>query len=105
MPGGSLQLIQENVRPGAGQTLSSMQPALQYMAGELRVERGDALPLLATHNTVRMRFDIEEAEYLNLAIPDATFPVQHFSMLADTARNEVCETFPYVVHPVQAHAK
>ena len=43
-----------------------MQPALQYMAGELRVERGDVLPLLATHNTVRMRFDIEEAEYPEL---------------------------------------
>ena len=66
-----------------------MQPALQYMAGELRVEQGDVLPLLATHNTVRMRFDMEEAEYLNLSSPDATFPMQHFSMLADTARNVV----------------
>lgn len=66
-----------------------MQPALQYMAGELRVEGGDVLPLLATHNTVRMRFDIEEAEYLNFCSSDATFPTQHFSMLADTARNEV----------------
>ena len=66
-----------------------MQPALQYMAGELKVESGTVLPLLATHNTVRMRFDIEEAEYLNLSSSDATFPMQHFSMLADTARNEV----------------
>ncbi len=66
-----------------------MQPALQYMAGELRVERGEVLPLLATHNTVRMRFDVEEAEYLNFSSSDATFPTQHFSMLADTARNEV----------------
>ena len=66
-----------------------MQPALQYLAGEMKVESGAVLPLLATHNTVRMRFDIEEAEYLNLGSSDATFPVQHFSMLADTARNEV----------------
>jgi len=66
-----------------------MQPALQYMAGELKVESGTVLPLLATHNTVRMRFDIEEADYLNLSSSDATFPMQHFSMLADTARNEV----------------
>lgn len=66
-----------------------MQPALQYMAGELRVEHGDMLPLLATHNTVRMRFDLEEAEYLNFCSADATFPAQHFSMLADKARNEV----------------
>ena len=66
-----------------------MQAALQYMAGEMKVERGDVLPLLATQNTVRMRFDIEEAEYLHLAKTDAAFPLQHFSMLADTARNEV----------------
>ena len=66
-----------------------MQPALQYMAGELRVDCGDVLPLLATHNTVRMRFDIEEAEYLNFCSSDATFPMQNFSMLADTARNKV----------------
>ena len=66
-----------------------MQAALQYMAGEMKVERGDVLPLLATHNTVRMRFDMEEAEYLHLAKTDAAFPLQHFSMLADTSRNEV----------------
>ena len=66
-----------------------MQAALQYMAGEMKVERGNVLPLLATHNTVRMRFDVEEAEYLHLAKTDAAFPLQHFSMLADTARNEV----------------
>ena len=66
-----------------------MQAALQYMAGEMKVERGDVLPLLATHNTVRMRFDMEEAEYLHLTKTDAAFPLQHFSMLADTARNEV----------------
>ena len=75
-----------------------MQPALQYLAGELRVERGDVLPLLATHNTVRMRFDIEEAEYLHLAKTDAAFPVQHFSMLADTARNEVIMTSARIIH-------
>jgi protein arginine N-methyltransferase 7 len=47
------------------------------------------LPLLAVHNTVRLRFDIEEAEYLHLAKTDASFPMAHFAMLADTARNEV----------------
>jgi hypothetical protein len=99
MPSGRLQSIKPIVRPGAGQTPSSMQPALQYMAGELRVDRGDVLPLLATHNTVRMRFDLEEAEYLNLATPDATFPVQQFSMLADTARNEVSPEFSICCPP------
>ncbi len=70
-----------------------MQPAVQYLAGELRVDAGEVLPVLATHNTVRLRFDIEEAEYLHLAKPDAAFPVNHFSMLADTRRNQarICE--------------
>ena len=78
------------------------------MAGEMKVECGDVLPLLATHNTVRMRFDIEEAEYLHLAKTDAAFPLQHFSMLADTARNEVrvwhscrvnhCKEYPQSCH-------
>ena len=94
---------------GAGCRPATMQAALQYMAGELKVERGDVLPLLATHNTVRMRFDMEEAEYLHLAKTDAAFPLQHFSMLADTARNEVrvghscravqCKAYPPFMHP------
>ena len=67
---------------------AGMQPAVQYLAGELRVEAGQVLPVLATHNTVRLRFDIEEAEYLHLAKPDAAFPANHFSMLADTHRNQ-----------------
>lgn len=66
-----------------------MGPAVQYLAGELVVEQGTVLPLLASHNTVRMRFDIEEAEYLHLAKPDAAFPALHFSMLADRTRNQV----------------
>ena len=65
-----------------------MQPAVQYLAGELRVDAGEVLPVLATHNTVRLRFDIEEAEYLHLAKPDAAFPANHFSMLADSRRNQ-----------------
>lgn len=66
-----------------------MGPAVQYLAGELSVEQGTVLPLMASHNTVRMRFDIEEAEYLHLAKPDAAFPSLHFSMLADRMRNQV----------------
>ncbi len=65
-----------------------MQPAVQYLAGELRVDAGEVLPVLATHNTVRLRFDIEEAEYLHLAKPDAAFPANQFSMLADSRRNQ-----------------
>ena len=52
------------------------------------------LPLLATHNTVRMRFDVEAAEYLNLARTDASFPPVQFAMLADDARNQVLHSTP-----------
>ena len=38
---------------------------------------------------VRMRFDVEQGEYVRLAKPDAAFPMRHFSMLADAARNQV----------------
>lgn len=79
--------------------MPSLGPAVQYLAGELSVEHGMVLPLLASHNTVRMRFDIEEAEYLHLAKPDAAFPALHFAMLADHARNEVCETPPSPLGP------
>ena len=74
--------------------MTSLGPALQYLAGEMLVEQGSVMPLLASHNTVRMRFDIEQAEYLHLAKPDATFPAMHFSMLADQSRNHV--SLPYV---------
>eukprot|EP00887_Chlorella_sp_A99_P001822 scaffold19.g1822.t1 len=66
--------------------LRGLQPAVQYLAGELPVDEGQVLPLLATHNTVRMRFDIEEADYLHLIKPDAAFPHRHYSMLADEGR-------------------
>ena len=62
---------------------------VQYLAGEMSVEQGIVMPLLASHNTVRMRFDVENTEYLYLAKPDATFPALHFSMLADHKRNKV----------------
>eukprot|EP00884_Botryococcus_braunii_P006992 jgi/Botrbrau1/16294/Bobra.0066s0063.1 len=65
----------------------------QAPAGELRVDATTVLPLLASHNTVRMRFDVEQAEYLHLAKADASFPTSHFSMLADTRRNKVDPVF------------
>ena len=74
--------------------MHSMGPAVQYLAGELSVEQGMVLPLLASHNTVRMRFDIEQAEYLHLAKPDAAFPPLHFAMLADDGRNQVNSPSP-----------
>ena len=54
--------------------------------------RSCALPApsqVASHNTVRMRFDIESADYLHLHKPDASFPHRHYSMLADVGRCEV----------------
>ena len=38
------------------------------------------LPLLASHNTVRLRFDLEAADYLHLYKPDASFPHCQVSM-------------------------
>ncbi|CAD7703466.1 unnamed protein product, partial [Ostreobium quekettii] len=67
---------------------SGRSPAVQYMAGELRVEAGDVLPLTCSHNTVRMRFDIEEAEYSHLMKNDLSFPQANFSILADSERAE-----------------
>lgn len=63
-----------------------LQPALQYLAGELQVEGGSILPVMATHNTVGMRFDIESADYIHLYKPDASFPCHHFNMIADQTR-------------------
>ena len=61
-----------------------LQPALQYLAGELRVEANTIMPVIASHNTVGMRFDIETADYLHLMKRDPSFPHRHFNMLKDT---------------------
>ncbi len=66
---------------------------MQYLAGELPVAAGEVLPLRCAHNTVRLRFDLEAAEFTHLAKPDAAFPAVHFSMLADTRRNEARGTW------------
>ena len=76
--------------------MQSLGPAVQYLAGELSVEAGTVLPLEASHNTVRMLFHVEEGDYLHLAKPDASFPPQHFSMLADTRRNKVQARLPQI---------
>ena len=47
------------------------------------------IPLQASHNTVGMRFDIKEADYLHLAKTDASFPLQHFSGIKDTVKMQV----------------
>ncbi len=75
-----------STRPGSG--VSSLQPALQYLPGELAVEAGTVLALRCSHNTVRMRFDLEREEYVHLYKTDASFPRQQFSMLADGSRAE-----------------
>ena len=69
--------------------LRCLQPAVQYIAGELSVDAGLVLPLVASHNTVRMRFDVESSDFLHLAKPEAAFPQAHFSMLADEQRCQV----------------
>jgi protein arginine N-methyltransferase 7 len=61
-------------------------PALQYLPGELAARAGEARPLLARHNTVRLRFDVAAAEYLRLAKADAAFPPAALEQLSDGAR-------------------
>lgn len=66
-----------------------MGPAAQYLAGELSVDTGLVIPLQASHNTVGMRFDVSEADYLHLAKRDASFPLNHLHHLADVHRHQV----------------
>lgn len=63
---------------------------------------GAVLPLLASHNTVRMRFDVETADYLHLMKPEAAFPHNHFAMLADGAKYEVGALVVPFVFPLSA---
>jgi protein arginine N-methyltransferase 7 len=75
-----------STRPGSA--VKTLQPALQYLPGELAVEAGTILGLRCSHNTVCMRFDLERESYVHLYKEDASFPKYHFSMLADVARAE-----------------
>lgn len=52
----------------------TLQPAVQYLPGELCVEAGRAAPLRCSHNTVRLLFAVDEAEYTHLYKSDAAFP-------------------------------
>ena len=65
---------------------TSLHPAVQYMPGEMGVRRDDVIPLTCAHNTVRAQFSVEDAEYLHLGKPDASFPQYHFAVLRDDAR-------------------
>ena len=87
--GGIVAFVMLQQTPIGAAGLKALGPAVQYLAGQLSVEAGMLLPVLAMHNTVRMHFDIKEAEYLHLTKTDAAFPAEQFSMLADAARNEV----------------
>ena len=75
-------------RAHGGSGLHTLRPALQYLAGEIVVDDGMVLPLMCEHNTVRLRFDVEAAEYINLAISNANFPPVQFTMLTDTLKHE-----------------
>lgn len=65
---------------------TSIQPGIQYLAGELRVTNEMIMPILATHNTVRMQFDIKSADYINLYKRDAAFPHTQYEMVRDDSR-------------------
>ncbi|KAL4451864.1 hypothetical protein ABPG75_007526 [Micractinium tetrahymenae] len=82
--------------------LRSLQPALQYIAGELPVDVGQVLPMVASHNTVRMQFDVESVDYLHLHKHDASFPQHHFAMLADEGR---CQAYERAIKRAVERAK
>lgn len=60
-------------------------PLSWHLTG-LRLPLRLRLPLLAQ---VRMKFDVESTEVLNLMRPDVSFPHHHFAMLADEGRCKV----------------
>jgi len=74
--------------PPAPSSPGSHQPALIWLAGELPVSGGDTLPLTATHNTVRLAFDVAEAQYARLLRPTPSFPHTHFAAATDGVRLE-----------------
>ena len=67
---------------------SFLQPSVQYLAGELRVSKDTTMQILASHNTVRMQFDIESADYIHLMKRDSSFPHNQYEMLSDSSRIE-----------------
>ncbi|KAK3246570.1 hypothetical protein CYMTET_43896 [Cymbomonas tetramitiformis] len=71
-----------------GSGIRWLRPALQYLPGEIHVEEGTVLPITCAHNTVRLNFFVEKAEYMHLSKADASFPRYHFNILADSVRNE-----------------
>lgn len=78
--------------------LKSLGPAVQYLAGELLVQGGSIIPLQASHNTVAMRFDVEEADYLHISKTDAAFPLHHLYTLRDEGRSRVsCCQYSYLI--------
>lgn len=52
------------------------------------MEAGLTLPITTAHNTVRISFNMGAAEYKRLQKECPIFPRRHFSMLADTKRNQ-----------------
>jgi hypothetical protein len=66
----------------------SQQPALVWLAGRVPVAPGDTLPLLATHNTVRLSFEFPGARFSRRRDSTPSMPAGHFSAAAEGARLE-----------------
>lgn len=69
-------------------TASKFRRLLKSAISQISVDADFVLPVVASHNTIRLSFDVEEAEYTRLQRPSPAFPALHYSMLADIARNE-----------------
>ena len=69
--------------------MSTLRPAVQYLLGEVPVDEGTSVTLVASHNTAQIRFYVEEdVEMVHLSKRDSAFPPQIFSQLADVVRLE-----------------
>ncbi len=64
-------------------------PSCSASSWQISVDAETILPVVASHNTIRLSFTVEAAEYLRLHKASPSIPVHHFSMLADSTRNEV----------------
>ena len=71
---------------GPASGVTSLHASVHYLQGELPIKAGEAWPLRCSHNTVRLHFTVDEADYIRIYKPDPTFPVAQFGMVADESR-------------------
>eukprot|EP00775_Hariotina_reticulata_P007705 gene7705-7904_t len=71
---------------GGSLCCQSYQPGVCWLEGCVAVAARDTYPLVACHNTVRLSFGLQEADYQELFSPEPSFPHAHFAMVTDHKR-------------------